>query len=248
MPINLWSGSISGHVTSILTILNIDKNILEALIPKGTRLANTDNANEHPVYFSFNLMQNKVTTPIPGYTLKYREMVVGITNVQLENSTDTTLYTYSPILYLNSLQGVLGGRIFYDLPKKFASFIFDTKDEKYQFSAHTLFMPNDVKFESQFEKDGLPMQANQSPNFEVIKPILQQPLIIYDKHFKFRSCEYKILGLDTSSIQPMTGKFQTVDFKKGLNQKEWTLQSINATQLGTFGINYDWQLTKPQKI
>lgn len=251
MPLTaFWDGTLTGHATSAITLLNVDVNILKDLIPGGTTLSNINNANELPVYLAFNFIQSKVTTPIPRYTLTYRELVFCIPNVQLENSTDTTLYAYAPVLYLNSLQAVLGGRFFFDLAKKYASCILDMPDDpslKIQFSAHAFLIPRDVKFKSTFEKDGSPVPTHQCPNFQLINPILQQPIIVYDRHLKFRSFQLIMEDLDSISIQPMTGYFQTGDFINGLNLDR-PLQSINTSPLGTFGINYNWKLTKPRRI
>ncbi len=247
----LWNGAISGHATSIISFLALDKEIVQKLIPQGLLLSEQSITEQslHPVYFAFNLKQQNVTTPLPFVKLNYAEYAMGIPFLKMKGGNQVN-YAFSPVLYLNSILATIGGRLFFSLPKNYAHVdINETDTTRRTFEASQVFNHQNIYLEADFKNDGPEIPAASNNNFLSIKPMLLQPLIVHDSENGFRSTNYTMEGLETTSIQPVTGTCKTGNFLQGLHHQQITLNSINTSVLGSFEISYDWQLTgvKPVK-
>jgi hypothetical protein len=247
-----WNGSLSGRAVSIISFLAIEKTVLLKLIPPGLTLADQEitPAGYHPIYLAFNLKQKNVTTPIPGFKLRnYSEFALCIPYLRLKDKADEVHYTYSPVLYLNSLLAVIGGHIFFWLPKILASVLTNsTANGDTTFTSAHFFNRNNFYFKASFKKDGAAIPAFDSENFLALKSMLKQPLIVYHSAKRFRTMNYQMEELIISTIQPLIGNLKTGKFIRGLDNANFQLDSINDTPLGTFRIEYNWRLTKATPI
>jgi hypothetical protein len=243
-----YKGYITGIVESCVLFDEFSKEALCQLLPPGYRLARQTIARPgmHPIYWCFNLNQKKVGTPLPFLCLNYHEFAFVIPFVQC-TAENNIIGAYVPVLYLNSLAGVLGGKFFYQLNKSWkkcrvSPTTFDDKAGSEMFIEGL----NDKKhiLTSSFQKSGKSLPYQESKNFMRVKPMLDQELISHGL-WGYKSSKF-ILNYDGLNIQPISGNVKTVDFIDGFQNIERKIPSIEDSTLGGFYFNTNWQLNLPK--
>lgn len=243
-----YKGYITGQVESCVIFDAFPVELVLNLLPEGFQLAaqNASPEGTHPVYWCFNLNQSKVGTPLPLLCLKYHEFAFVIPYVQYGDQT-TTMGAYSPALYLNSLMGVLGGRVLFQLPKHYRSCSLSSAS----FSGEDIMMT--VKsnksstpiLKASFIKDQNPI-ASTSEAFDHIKSMLDQRLIS-DGWLGRRSSTFNLFYQDVP-IFPLSSTIETGQFLPGLNDTLRRIPPITDDALGGFYFDLNWKLSLPKKL
>ncbi len=238
---------LAGHCQGRFAFSSVPNDFLQSLLPSDLVLAsqNYTPAGQHPLLFMFNntwLHTNPnlvkiVATENVEMKLNYFEFIVMIPYVQFSDNeyNSNAPYCFLPILYLNNILAVLGGRVFWEFNKQMAGFTVGDGD-----FFVTEESTNELLLSSTSLMAGF-LQPNKSvSNFQDIVPILQLPVIEHGP-YGYVSSIYKI-GLDNTEIAP-TGilfKNQSCNFMpSGLTSSP----SIQENQLGAFLMEYDWALS-----
>ena len=189
---------LEGHCLGRFAFCSVDSSFLQSLLPADLELApqNYSPAGQHPLLFMFNdtwLHTNPNLEKIVAQEnvimkLNYFEFIVMVPYVQFTDNqyNSNAPYCFLPVLYLNSILAVAGGRIFWEFNKEMANFSvgdgnFSVTDET---TNNTIL--SSVSFVAGFE------QPNDSiKNFQDITPILQLPVIEHGP-YGYVSSIYKI--------------------------------------------------------
>ncbi len=238
---------LEGHCLGRFALCSASSDFLQSLLPDDLELAPQQYtpSGQHPLLFMFNntlLKSNPYLEKISleqnaALTLKYFEFIVMLPYVQFKESqyNDKGPYCYLPVLYLNSILAVLGGRIFWEFNKQMAGFsvnestfsVIEENAPATMLSAITLLM-------------GVERPQGSIPNFQKITPILQLPVIEHGP-YGYVSSIYEILFKNVS-IAPAGVDYTnfTCSFMPaGLTSSP----AITEDPLGGFYMNYDWKLS-----
>lgn len=242
-----YRGYIRGQVESCVLFDTFPKDILCQLLPPGYRLARQviSPPGMHPVYWCCNLNQHNVGTPIPLLCLNYHEFAFVIPYVRC-TAENSPLGAYSPALYLNSLPGVAGGKIIYQLEKTWKRCTLTAKsftNDAIGMKVRRLLHDEEI-ITASFEKSGKAIPYLDSKNLMLVKPMLDQPLLTSgwqgNKSSKF------ILDYENAEIQPLESSIQTKNFLNGLENLDRKIHSIEKSPFGGFYFNIPWRLDLPK--
>ena len=247
---NFFRGYINGFVHAAVVFQALDRNIVEQLLPASLTLAEQDFTapSAHPVYWTFNLWERGVTTALPCLTLDYHEAALVIPYVTLKNGDRKPQLAYPVTLHLNSLLGVLGGRVFWQLPKNYTRCRAD--DEIHGFKganlrATPLFNASKSIITATFENVGTPEPVTEIGNFQKWRPALDQPLVSTGL-FGTLAGRFR-LDYQDLSLYSLQGEINTGQYVEGLNNREFAFHSIQQDLFGGFYIACNWTLQLPRK-
>jgi hypothetical protein len=238
---------LEGHCEGRFTFCSASSDFLQSLLPDDLILAPQEYtpAGQHPLLLMFNntlLKTNPYLERISleanfALTLKYFEFIVMLPYVQFKEAqyNGKGPYCYLPVLYLNSLLAVMGGRLFWEFNKQMAGFSVDEsnffvreEDKTTELlSAETLLM-------------GMEQPEQSVPNFQTITPILQLPVIEHGP-LGYVSSIYKIF-FENIDIAPAGANYTNLScsfMPPGLTSSP----AITQDPLGGFHMDYDWKLS-----
>ena len=245
---NFYKGFINGHVNSAITFMMSDEELVASLLPSKLELAPQELTPEgkHPVDWSFNFLQDGVTTPVPCLSLTYNELAFVIPYVRFRDGSSKDAFAYPCKLPLNDLLALLGGRLFWQLTKVLARC--SVRDDFAEggggeFRIQRLFGGEGPYITAEFENDGSSLPGAESANFKRLVPSLNQQLVTHGL-YGYQTAAF-ILDLKEVVIQPLAGSLETKAFVPGFSQLNHELQSINTNLMGTFQLQVDWRLKLP---
>jgi hypothetical protein len=225
----------------------IDASLLQALLPSGLTLAEQPFAPEgqHPLLLMFNethlesnsYLNSFIESSNTELNLNYNEFIVMLPFVQFKDNALNTdgPYCYLPVLYLDSLLAVLGGRIFWEFNKIMARFDVSPTN----FSVGTEIM-NHPLFNADFSVAGDPVIGTSLPNFQDIIPILKLPVIEHGV-YGYVASEYKI-AYNGVEIIPVNTSI-TNNSCKYLPFRTVQVPGIQQDPMGAFSMTYNWELS-----
>ncbi len=241
---------LKGHCWGRFALASFKSEDLQALLPPDLELAPQSYTpeGEHPMLFMFDntwlylnpyLIELIDTTDVPP-NLHYYEFIAMLPYVQFKNNANQNEngpYCFLPVLYLDSILAVWGGRIFWEFNKILTGFTVMTNDGS--FSA-TDISNNSVILSGDTAESGTKKSGRSFGNFVKILPILQLPVIEHG-HLGYVSSIYKI-DLDNVDITPADisiNNLQSNYFPKGIAN----IPPISTNMLGAFHMNYNWELS-----
>jgi hypothetical protein len=238
---------LTGNCNGKFTFVSVDASFLQSLLPPSIILAQQKYTppGQHPLLLMFNdtyLQSNDFLKSIARQyniplKLHYNEFIVMIPFVKFRDEAlnESTAYCFLPVLYLDSLLAVIGGRIFWEFNKNMA--VFDVTNTTYLVSSEELRQPY---FYSEFilGKDRLP--SRDVKNFVSITPILELPVIEYGS-YGYVSSIYKI-EYEDAYIIPISSTTEN-RFCRYLPNTTLQVPDILVNELGGFIMNYTWSLS-----
>jgi hypothetical protein len=237
-------GTCNGH----LAFTTVDATFLQGLLPPDIELAPQTYAPEglHPLLLMFNdtwLQSNPNLERIAKeYNLElklhYNEFIVMLPYVQFKDAqyNDDGPWCFLPVLYLDSLLAVLGGRIFWEFNKELARF--DTLGGIFNVNSE---ITNSPLFSTAFGlMAGQPVVGSTQPNYVDIMPILKLPVLEYGG-YGYVTSVYSI-NYETAVITPQ-GTNVTNHSSKYLPPGILQIPAITQNPMGCFNMNYDWSLS-----
>lgn len=236
-----------GTVEGRFAFLQVASDFLQSLLPPDLELAPQTYCppGTHPLLLMFNKTKLESNSRLERIAqeyklelkLDYNEFIVMLPYVQFKDKAynKEAPYCYLPVLYLDSILAVLGGRLFWEFNKKLAKFDvqgtnFNVNDE---LSGANLFT-------SQFALDGQPVLDSRAPNFVSITPILQLPVIEHGP-YGYVSSIYTV-GYQNQFISPSDMQL-TNNSSSYMPDGLLNSPSINQSAMGCFNLTYDWTLT-----
>jgi hypothetical protein len=238
-----FQGYITGTVEAAVVFTALPSDVLRPLLPAGAALAPQSLTPEgtHPVYWSFNLNQRNVGTPIPFFTLNYHEFALVITDVYLEKDGPSgRRFGFPVVLYLNSWAGVLGGRWLWHLNKRHGRVSIGD-------STPYLRLLADGHVSGVFERLGEGQPAAGLPHFASVRPLLDQDLLSVDGSGNLFSSRFTI-PYDDLSLEPLQAEIMTTAFVPGLSGQSFSAPGINSQPMGAFRFVSPWKLVRCKKI
>lgn len=230
----------------------IKSSMASSLLPSDLELAPQSYTPEglHPVLFMFNdtkLHTNVFLEKIAKdnhleLNLHYNEFIVMLPYVQFkeEKYNEDGPFCFLPVLYLDSLLAVLGGRIFWEFNKELAHF---TTDKPIYKISHELFGP--TYFTSEFSDTDTRILGSSLENFVAITPILRLPVLEHGIIGYMKSI-YKV-EYENAFISPFSLKL-TNESCKFLPKGNLQSPKITNSVMGCFKMTYNWSLTYPKLI
>jgi Acetoacetate decarboxylase (ADC) len=236
-----------GTVEGRFSFLQVTAEFAQSLLPPHLELAPQSYCPPgfHPLLLMFNKTQLQSNSTLEriaqeyklGLNLNYNEFIVMLPYVQFTNSeyNEGAPYCYLPVLYLDSILAVLGGRIFWEFNKILAKF----DVEGFNFNVYDE-MNGTTLFTTQFAAEGAPVLDSQVPNFETIAPILRLPVIEHGP-YGYVSSVYTV-GYENEMITP--GDMQLNNNScRFMPSGLLSSPSINQSPMGCFNLTYNWTLT-----
>ena len=236
---------LSGNCKGMFAFFSISENFLQTLLPPDLELASQPYTppGQHPLLIMFNntwLTTNSnldtiTAKPDFGLNLNYYEFIVMLPYVQFKDPAyqQEGPYCYLPVLYLNCLAAVLGGRIFWEFNKEMAEFSVEPGNFTVSKSKTNL-------LSGLTKLTGVMQPSGSISNFKKITPILQLPVIEHGL-YGYVSSIYKIL-LDNTDIAPTEidiNNLSSTFLPPGLINSS----PITENPLGAFLMDYDWELS-----
>ncbi len=238
---------LTGHCKGLFAFFSTSENFLQSLLLPELELAPQPYTppGQHPLLIMFNNtwletnanLESLAASPDFGINLNYYEFIVMLPYVQFKDSPHQSdgPYCYLPVLYLNSLAAVLGGRIFWEFNKEMADFSVQPSDFTIsKFSSDTCLLSGLTKL------TGLKQPGKSIANFQKITPILQLPVIEHGP-YGYVSSIYEIL-LNNTDIAPAEidiNNLSSTFLPPGLINSP----PITENPLGAFLMDYDWKLS-----
>ena len=238
---------LTGHCKGMFAFFSSPDNFLQSLLPSDLELAPQPYTppGQHPFLIMFNNtwlttnanLERVAATQDFGLNLNYYEFIVMLPYVQFKypQYQSDGPYCYLPILYLNSLAAVLGGRIFWEFNKEMADFFVKSGDFTVsKFSSRSKLISGLTKL------SGVKQPGKSIANFREITPILKLPVIEHGR-YGYVSSIYKIL-LDNADITPTEidiNNLLSTFLPSGLTNSP----PITENPLGAFLMEYDWELS-----
>jgi hypothetical protein len=227
-----------GHCNSIMALIPIEKSFARSLLPNDLELADQSltDSDHHVALLHFNHNFLNFAWFPPRVNLDYHEFVFMLPYVKRSGAhvSDPTLYSFLPVLYLNSLIAVWGGRWWWEFNKLPAHC--DVTDKLYTVTSPFLRAP---LLQAVTEKVGPPMPSAGVPNFSAIAPILDMPFI-----------ENGLYGLVTANyrvhyqglpLQPMRVEATSISCPY-LPQMSHHVPPLSEAIFGAFQMDYKWDL------
>ncbi|WP_336517158.1 hypothetical protein [Pollutibacter soli] len=236
-----------GNCDSRFAFTIVPDSFAQSLLPPDLELAPQTYTPDgyHPLLLMFNdtwLHSNDNLSRIAAeyhlqLNLHYNEFIVMLPYVQFRDNSlnDQGPYCFLPVLYLDSILAVIGGRLFWEFNKEMARFDISptTFNVEHELSGAPL-------FSATFTTRGIPVIDNSIANFNAIIPILRLPVIEYGNYGYVSSVytvEYENLMITPVSMQLNN---QSCPF---LPPGESEVPSIEKIPMGCFAMNYNWTLT-----
>lgn len=238
---------LSGSCRGRMALVSLDKDFLQPFLPEKLELApqHYTKHTQHPLLLMFNythlhpnvFLAEKVNESGEELELNYNEFILMIPYVQFidKNHNGDAPYCFLPVLYLDSLLAVIGGRIFWEFNKEMASF---TTSETIFNIAHET--SGETYFKSNFNDSQTLVPARSEPNFVQIEPILNLPVIEYGP-LGYVSSTY-VVEYENAWITPSSATVSN-NICKYLPPGEINFQPISEGIFGAFYMNYDWKLS-----
>jgi hypothetical protein len=236
-----------GSCEGRFAFLQAEANFLQALLPPDLELAPQQYtpAGYHPLLLMFNKTQLHTNDNLEriakeynlGLNLNYNEFIVMLPYVQFKDNSynQGAPYCFLPVLYLDSLLAVLGGRIFWEFNKELARF--NTLGIEYSVVSE---LTNTPLFYSTTDMTGVPVLDEKLGNFNAIAPILNLPVIEYGPYGYVSS----IYSVDYQNQFITPGSIQVINQScKYFPSGTLNIPSIQTQELGCFNLNYNWSLT-----
>ncbi len=236
-----------GHCNSKFAFTTVEASFVQSLLPAELELAPQSYAPEgfHPLLLMFNdtyLQSNNEISRIAKefhlhLDLHYNEFIVMLPYVQFKMpaSGATGPFCFLPVLYLDSILAVLGGRIFWEFNKHLARF--EVTPAAFNVSSEITDSP---LFSTTFMMQGDPVIDQELANFNVIAPILNLPVIEYGV-YGYVSSIYSV-AYQNVEITPMS--LELVNYSCiYLPAGPITVPGIQSSPMGCFAMSYDWTLT-----
>ncbi len=238
---------LEGHCLGRFAFCSVASEFLQTLLPDELVLAPQQYTPTglHPLLLMFNntwlkpnLNLERIATEANiGLGLNYFEFIVMLPYVQFKDQkyNDKGPYCFLPILYLNSILAVLGGRIFWEFNKQMAEFSVQPSEFTVMEEAGDNPMLSGVTLFAGF------LQPEKSvSNFQAITPILQLPVIEHGP-YGYVSSIYKIAfeNIDISPSGVDVSNLSCQFMPSGLTSSP----AITENPLGAFQMDYDWKLS-----
>lgn len=236
-----------GTVKGRFAFIEIDSVFAQSLLASDLELApqTFTPSGKHPLLLLFNRTHLEPNFKLEriakeynlGIELDYNEFIVMLPYVQFKNSNYNSgaPYCFLPVLYLDSLLAVLGGRMFWEFNKELARF--DIAGYNFNVSSEILDSPI---FTTEFLLEGQPVLESDLQNFNAIIPILKLPVIEHGP-YGYVSSIYTV-EYENQFISPTSINLNNISCKympKGAINSPSILQSA----LGCFALDYNWTLT-----
>lgn len=238
---------LEGHCLGRFAFCSVGSDFLQSLLPADLVLApqNYTPGGQHPLLLMFNNTRLKTNPNLEriasesniALELKYFEFIVMLPYVQFKDPqyNGKGPYCFLPVLYLNSILAVLGGRIFWEFNKEIAGFSVQPSEFSVtQESADAVLLSGLTLLMGYMQPD------KSIPNFQAITPILRLPVIEHGP-YGYVSSIYKIFfeGLDISPAGAMITNTSCKFLPPGLINSP----SIIEKPLGAFHMDYNWKLS-----
>ncbi len=240
MSTSFYDGYITGSVDASVVLGFSGIQLLTPLLPKNVELAPVEVAppGQHPIYWSFNFHQKDVGTSIPGLLLHYSELAFVIPSVRMAGGNGA-LFSYPVVLYLNSWLGELGGRIIWQINKHHARCTVQADGPH-----RNLLIAR--RLNGYFADSGPVRPAASDPDFQRVKPWLDQPLLTTG----WRGNRQSAFDMDFTKalIQPQMGEIQLQHFLPGFSNQLLGFQGLQHDYTGGFSFQVPWKLKLPQRI
>lgn len=206
---------------------------------------------KHPIILMMNWMTKLHTIPyqISYFSSNYNEFIVMVPHVVLCNTPDIPIkLSTSTVLYLTNLMAVVGGKLFYDLPKVLVSGVASEPSvmQHVTLSSEVLLEPL-VEFRSSLGTD----------NYTYADVRNSKIMMMVEDVFSTTSIQKGDFGHDcfqfAFSFANATFKEASVSFAvsdgavAGAQAFEVTAQSFRnpANELGAIWLTSDWKMSKP---
>jgi len=238
---------LEGHCQGRFAFFSAASDFLQSLLPDDLVLAPQEYTptGQHPLLLMFNdtwLKSNLNLERIAAASdsilnLHYYEFIVMLPYVQFKEPqyNGNGPYCYLPVLYLDSLLAVLGGRIFWEFNKQLAGFT--VKPLVFTVTAEN---GGNVILSSLSMMSGFFQPDKSIPNFQTIAPILELPVIEHGP-YGYVSSVYKI-SFENQDIAP-AGLEVTNSTCQFMPPGLITSPAITENPLGSFQMDYDWKLS-----
>ena len=235
------------HCHGRFAFLSAASDFVQGLLPADLVLSSQQYTPEgqHPLLLMFNdtwLKTNpnleKIATASDAVlNLHYDEFIVMLPYVQFKEPqyNGKGPYCYLPVLYLDSILAVLGGRIFWEFNKEMADFdVQPTTFTVMEEGGTNMILSGLILFSGFLQPD------HSVPNFEKIAPILQLPVIEHGL-YGYVSSVYKIFfeNQDIAAAGVDVTNTSCQFMPPGLISSP----AITENPLGSFYMDYDWKLS-----
>ncbi len=238
---------LEGHCHGRFAFFSAASDFLQTLLPDDLVLAPQEYtpAGQHPLLLMFNdtwLKSNPNLQRIAAasdavLSLHYYEFIVMLPYVQFKEPqyNGKAPYCYLPVLYLNSLLAVMGGRIFWEFNKQMAGF---SVQELAFFVMQEA--GNNPILSGATPIMGILQPDKSIPNFQTITPILQLPVIEHGP-LGYVSSIYKIFfeNIDIAPAAIHVSNSSCQFMPNGLISSP----AITENPLGSFRMDYNWKLS-----
>jgi hypothetical protein len=244
--------NLSGDSTMRGVLLSREIACVQDLLPRGLKLGKQTltGSGTHPVMLFFNdVFRGHLSIPTLIPNLTYHEFHIGIPFTYLAGNGP---YYYMARLYLDQLLPVLGGLVFWGLPKEMASIAVSANPVEYTYTVTSL---AGYPLASLRWQNAAPVQiAMDAPFFIPIREILSQTLISrlpaavgpvyilsdFDKLWKAPGARVLALGtrlhLDGELVIPSPVPGPVPDWMPGL---------APDSPSGAFELRVPWRLSLP---
>jgi hypothetical protein len=244
-----------GSCKARFAFAGIDARFLQTLLPDRLTLAeqNYTEPGKHPVLFMFE--QTHLESDFSRHPsrsildtleqdvkhllkLDYNEFIVMLPFVKFKEgvTVEKNLFCYLPVLLLDSVLAVLGGRVFWDFNKRLASF--DITQREY--AVNTIIFSDPI-LKGNFLIEGEPIKAVENENFKRLMPILELP-VVEEGSGLYSTCIYKINYQD-AYITPVSSQIENFNCQYLPRNLRISVPNILQQVMGSFDINYDWSLS-----
>lgn len=244
-----------GSCKARFALAGIDATFLQTLLPDRLTLAeqNYTEVGKHPVLFMFEKTHlesdfsrhpsrstlDTLEQDVKHFLkLDYNEFIVMLPFVKFKEgvTVEKNLFCYLPVLLLDSILAVLGGRVFWDFNKLLASF--NIKEKEYAVNTSIF---NDPILRGNFSIEGDPIKAVEHENFKRLIPILELP-VVEEGSGVYSKCIYKIDYQD-AYITPVSSLIENFNCQYLPRNFRVSVPNICQQVMGSFDINYDWSLS-----
>lgn len=236
-----------GKCKGRFSFIIVSNEFAQELLPPDLELApqNYTQNDQHPLLLMYNntwlhsnpFLEKIAKTNHLDLNLHYNEFIVMMPYVQFkdDNYNKDGPYCFLPVLYLDSLLAVLGGRIFWEFNKEMAHF--STDQPQYSVSHE---ISRKTYLTSQFSLSGMPVISSSVSNFQSITPILELPVIEYG-NLGYITSIYKV-NYENAYIMPFD-LTMTNHSSSYLPISTFNSPNILTQEMGSFNMDYEWSLT-----
>lgn len=244
---------LAGSCQGRFVLTSLQSDFLQSLLPSHLVLApqNYVPSGFHPLMLMYNYTHlhstDDLSTIAAKYNLElkldYNEFILMLPFVRFRDSgiEPDTDFCFLPVLYLDSLLAVLGGRIFWEFNKEMARF--NVTEADFLISSE---IGDEAYFNSTFTSAGSKVRASSVQNFDAIIPILNLPVIEFGAEGYVTSF-YKI-DYENADLTPATASVFNSSSKYLPGKASIFSESIEENVLGAFNMNYNWELSWAKQV